>query len=233
MVTHGHQFIMRSLFYNNSLVNDSNMMSAANSRKAVSNHYSRETLSIQLILSRQHKMSKRVLTCITLSRACCTTSSLSVSNALVASSNRSMDGRLIIARAIAIRCFCPPLNCAPYHIVSGKWVSLLQTFFANLGAIAVWKLCYKIMRICTLGRGFNIFNRGVFYGLADVFGNRSRKQHWFLSCDNLRNVFNNKRNGIPTIPITLRNHWMLNSRKSVPSNFTEPMRNLVLPWKSE
>mmetsp|Transcript_34059 Transcript_34059/g.79126 ORF Transcript_34059/g.79126 Transcript_34059/m.79126 type:complete len:114 (-) Transcript_34059:862-1203(-) len=35
------------------------------------------------------------------------------SSALVASSKKSTDGFLISARAMAIRCFCPPENCEP------------------------------------------------------------------------------------------------------------------------
>jgi len=41
------------------------------------------------------------------------TFSLSVSNADVASSNNSILGSLIKARAMATRCFCPPDSCVP------------------------------------------------------------------------------------------------------------------------
>mmetsp|Transcript_70293 Transcript_70293/g.162536 ORF Transcript_70293/g.162536 Transcript_70293/m.162536 type:complete len:81 (+) Transcript_70293:346-588(+) len=47
------------------------------------------------------------------SSASCTTRSLSVSKALVASSSSSTAGSLTMARAIATRCFWPPLNCPP------------------------------------------------------------------------------------------------------------------------
>ncbi|KAF8096691.1 hypothetical protein N665_0303s0016 [Sinapis alba] len=47
------------------------------------------------------------------SKASWTTLSDSESNALVASSKRRMVGDLIIARAIAILCFCPPDICTP------------------------------------------------------------------------------------------------------------------------
>mmetsp|Transcript_23110 Transcript_23110/g.56987 ORF Transcript_23110/g.56987 Transcript_23110/m.56987 type:complete len:80 (-) Transcript_23110:1734-1973(-) len=47
------------------------------------------------------------------SRAACTSFSLSLSSALVASSNSRILGLDMIARAIAIRCFCPPLSCVP------------------------------------------------------------------------------------------------------------------------
>ena len=49
----------------------------------------------------------------TLSKACWTTDSDSVSRADVASSKRRILGFLTRALAIAIRCFWPPLNCAP------------------------------------------------------------------------------------------------------------------------
>ena len=50
---------------------------------------------------------------ISSSKAACTTPSLSLSSADVASSSSSTVGSLITARAIAMRCFCPPLNCTP------------------------------------------------------------------------------------------------------------------------
>jgi len=48
-----------------------------------------------------------------LSSACCTKFSDSESSALVASSSKSIAGFLIIALAMAIRCFWPPDNNAP------------------------------------------------------------------------------------------------------------------------
>mmetsp|Transcript_36330 Transcript_36330/g.85236 ORF Transcript_36330/g.85236 Transcript_36330/m.85236 type:complete len:145 (-) Transcript_36330:1436-1870(-) len=48
-----------------------------------------------------------------LSSASCTTPSLSESSALVASSSRRILGFRTSARAIAMRCFCPPDSCAP------------------------------------------------------------------------------------------------------------------------
>mmetsp|Transcript_2244 Transcript_2244/g.3098 ORF Transcript_2244/g.3098 Transcript_2244/m.3098 type:complete len:85 (-) Transcript_2244:744-998(-) len=60
---------------------------------------------------------------LSLSKACCTTSSLSLSSALVASSRRRMGGSLINARAMAIRCFCPPDSCVPE---SPTWVSYVS-----------------------------------------------------------------------------------------------------------
>mmetsp|Transcript_53113 Transcript_53113/g.142009 ORF Transcript_53113/g.142009 Transcript_53113/m.142009 type:complete len:84 (+) Transcript_53113:231-482(+) len=48
-----------------------------------------------------------------LSSASCTLRSLSVSRALVASSSKSTAGFRTMHRAIATRCFCPPLSWAP------------------------------------------------------------------------------------------------------------------------
>ncbi|KFM27091.1 hypothetical protein F751_1264 [Auxenochlorella protothecoides] len=47
------------------------------------------------------------------SSASCTTASLSASRAEVASSRSSTLGSLITARAMAMRCFCPPLSWMP------------------------------------------------------------------------------------------------------------------------
>mmetsp|Transcript_23604 Transcript_23604/g.38192 ORF Transcript_23604/g.38192 Transcript_23604/m.38192 type:complete len:104 (+) Transcript_23604:796-1107(+) len=47
------------------------------------------------------------------SSASCTTRSLSLSRALVASSSSRILGALIRARAMAMRCFCPPLSWTP------------------------------------------------------------------------------------------------------------------------
>ena len=49
----------------------------------------------------------------TVSSAACTVDSLSVSSADVASSSSRIVGLRTRARAMAIRCFCPPLSCAP------------------------------------------------------------------------------------------------------------------------
>jgi len=50
---------------------------------------------------------------VTLSSAAWTVASLSVSSADVASSSSRIFGSRTRARAIAMRCFCPPLSCAP------------------------------------------------------------------------------------------------------------------------
>mmetsp|Transcript_73208 Transcript_73208/g.211957 ORF Transcript_73208/g.211957 Transcript_73208/m.211957 type:complete len:90 (-) Transcript_73208:4439-4708(-) len=54
----------------------------------------------------------RRLAVINRSRASCTTRSLVASKALVASSKSNTDGFRTSARAMAMRCFCPPLSCA-------------------------------------------------------------------------------------------------------------------------
>mmetsp|Transcript_65477 Transcript_65477/g.147730 ORF Transcript_65477/g.147730 Transcript_65477/m.147730 type:complete len:101 (+) Transcript_65477:874-1176(+) len=50
---------------------------------------------------------------ISSSKAACTTRSLSLSSALVASSRSKIAGFLMIARAIATRCFWPPESLPP------------------------------------------------------------------------------------------------------------------------
>jgi hypothetical protein len=54
-----------------------------------------------------------VLPCAALSSAFWTTISLSLSNAEVASSRRRIFGFRTRARAMAIRCFCPPERAVP------------------------------------------------------------------------------------------------------------------------
>mmetsp|Transcript_36332 Transcript_36332/g.85249 ORF Transcript_36332/g.85249 Transcript_36332/m.85249 type:complete len:200 (+) Transcript_36332:1669-2268(+) len=65
------------------------------------------TSARRTVLSRW-AMRRVVLEAMIPSRASCTTFSLSLSRALVASSSRSIFGLRMIARAIAMRCFCPP-----------------------------------------------------------------------------------------------------------------------------
>lgn len=50
---------------------------------------------------------------LTWSKAACTMDSLSLSKAEVASSSNSILGSLTRALAMAMRCFCPPLNWVP------------------------------------------------------------------------------------------------------------------------
>mmetsp|Transcript_11838 Transcript_11838/g.29664 ORF Transcript_11838/g.29664 Transcript_11838/m.29664 type:complete len:91 (-) Transcript_11838:374-646(-) len=64
-----------------------------------------------------------VLDAMMLLRASCTTFSLSLSRALVASSRRRILGLRMMARAIAIRCFCPPESCAPLSPTSVSYLS--------------------------------------------------------------------------------------------------------------
>eukprot|EP00958_Prasinococcus_capsulatus_P000243 scaffold19_cov286-Prasinococcus_capsulatus_cf.AAC.3 len=51
--------------------------------------------------------------CMSESSAACTSASDSASSAEVASSSSMQGGSLITARAMAMRCFWPPLSCAP------------------------------------------------------------------------------------------------------------------------
>mmetsp|Transcript_12331 Transcript_12331/g.36634 ORF Transcript_12331/g.36634 Transcript_12331/m.36634 type:complete len:146 (+) Transcript_12331:237-674(+) len=63
------------------------------------------------------------------SSACCTTRSLSLSSALVASSSRSTGGSRTSARQMATRCFCPPdrrLPRGPTCVSQPLWLSMLS-----------------------------------------------------------------------------------------------------------
>mmetsp|Transcript_15374 Transcript_15374/g.24259 ORF Transcript_15374/g.24259 Transcript_15374/m.24259 type:complete len:133 (-) Transcript_15374:322-720(-) len=57
------------------------------------------------------------------SMAACTRCSLSASRAEVASSSSSTRGRRTSARAMAIRCFWPPLSCTPFSPTSVSYPS--------------------------------------------------------------------------------------------------------------
>mmetsp|Transcript_65732 Transcript_65732/g.176120 ORF Transcript_65732/g.176120 Transcript_65732/m.176120 type:complete len:90 (+) Transcript_65732:1069-1338(+) len=65
------------------------------------------------IVDRRCAMTSVVRPCLAESRASCTTRSDAVSRADVASSSSSIRGLRTSARAIAMRCFWPPLSCAP------------------------------------------------------------------------------------------------------------------------
>mmetsp|Transcript_2689 Transcript_2689/g.3097 ORF Transcript_2689/g.3097 Transcript_2689/m.3097 type:complete len:112 (-) Transcript_2689:1642-1977(-) len=87
----------------------------------------------------------RVFAFIRLSRAACTMRSLSLSSADVASSSIKMVGSLITARAIAIRCFCPPLSWMPLSptcvsYFSGNPSTNMWAFAALAAAITSWSV---------------------------------------------------------------------------------------------
>mmetsp|Transcript_44092 Transcript_44092/g.138558 ORF Transcript_44092/g.138558 Transcript_44092/m.138558 type:complete len:99 (+) Transcript_44092:30-326(+) len=70
--------------------------------------------ALRIVESRCAMTMTVILPCwIMLSIAACTVASLSASSADVASSRSSTLGRRTSARAMAMRCFCPPLSCAP------------------------------------------------------------------------------------------------------------------------
>mmetsp|Transcript_46441 Transcript_46441/g.132389 ORF Transcript_46441/g.132389 Transcript_46441/m.132389 type:complete len:96 (+) Transcript_46441:2372-2659(+) len=77
-------------------------------------------------------MTTVVRPCMTLSKASCTSRSVSVSRALVASSINRTAGSLSTARAIATRCFWPPERDRPSCETSvsspcGRWAANLAT----------------------------------------------------------------------------------------------------------
>mmetsp|Transcript_77102 Transcript_77102/g.186293 ORF Transcript_77102/g.186293 Transcript_77102/m.186293 type:complete len:80 (+) Transcript_77102:257-496(+) len=65
-------------------------------------------------VERRCAMTTVVLPSMSRSSAACTTASLAVSSAEVASSRRSTAGFLRMARAMAMRCFWPPLMRTPF-----------------------------------------------------------------------------------------------------------------------
>mmetsp|Transcript_5289 Transcript_5289/g.8499 ORF Transcript_5289/g.8499 Transcript_5289/m.8499 type:complete len:99 (+) Transcript_5289:345-641(+) len=77
-------------------------------------------LSALRMVVRRWAMTMVVRFCLIMrsSRAACTTFSLSLSSALVASSSNRMLGFLIMARAMATRCFWPPESCPPFSPTS-------------------------------------------------------------------------------------------------------------------
>mmetsp|Transcript_17056 Transcript_17056/g.46807 ORF Transcript_17056/g.46807 Transcript_17056/m.46807 type:complete len:129 (+) Transcript_17056:2396-2782(+) len=73
------------------------------------------------------------------SSACCTTCSLLVSSAEVASSSSRTGGLRSTARAMATRCFCPPLSCPPR---APQWVAKpLGKPRTNSSALASFAAC--------------------------------------------------------------------------------------------
>mmetsp|Transcript_66307 Transcript_66307/g.173846 ORF Transcript_66307/g.173846 Transcript_66307/m.173846 type:complete len:238 (-) Transcript_66307:2031-2744(-) len=76
--------------------------------------WSRTTiLSLSLIVDSRCAMTKAEPFLASLSRACCTSFSFSASRDAVASSSRMTSGLRTMARAMAIRCFCPPEKLPP------------------------------------------------------------------------------------------------------------------------
>mmetsp|Transcript_78905 Transcript_78905/g.198284 ORF Transcript_78905/g.198284 Transcript_78905/m.198284 type:complete len:99 (-) Transcript_78905:228-524(-) len=88
----------------------------------------------------------RCLASINLSKASCTTPSLSVSKALVASSNRRITGARTSARAMAMRCFCPPLSCAPRSPTSVRYFSgKSEMKVCAFDCLAAFSICWLLM----------------------------------------------------------------------------------------
>ena len=81
-----------------------------------------------MLVSSPFQVSNTLVKDFTLSKADCTIASDSVSSAEVASSNNKILGFLTRALAIAILCFCPPLNWAPLSPTSVSY------FYNNKGS---------------------------------------------------------------------------------------------------
>mmetsp|Transcript_32259 Transcript_32259/g.73723 ORF Transcript_32259/g.73723 Transcript_32259/m.73723 type:complete len:175 (-) Transcript_32259:964-1488(-) len=127
------------------------------------------------------------------SSACCTTFSLVVSSALVASSSSRIEGFLIMARAIATRCFCPPESCPPFcptSVSNPPGNSMMnEKALAILAASSTSSLVAPTFPFAMLSAMVPAKSTG--------------------SC--------------PTSPICSLNHRTLSSRMSTPSIFTLPL----------
>mmetsp|Transcript_30852 Transcript_30852/g.48349 ORF Transcript_30852/g.48349 Transcript_30852/m.48349 type:complete len:166 (-) Transcript_30852:2198-2695(-) len=134
----------------------------------------------------------RFVFCINSSRAACTMRSDSLSRALVASSSRRMLGFLIIARAIAMRCFCPPESLPPFSPTSVLYLSLKDS-------MNEWAL-----HICAAS----------ITSWSEEPGFPARILSMMLPM--------NRTGSCPTRPMVDRSHCKFSSLKSTPSKVTAP-----------
>ena len=75
------------------------------------------TMVVRFFVPRVKPKTEEVLELNNPSSAACTSFSDSLSSALVASSSSRTSGFPIIARAMAMRCFCPPLTNPPQPLL--------------------------------------------------------------------------------------------------------------------
>jgi len=151
-------------------------------------------MSASRIVDRRCAMTMVVRLCSDnkLSNAACTMRSLSVSSALVASSSSSTAGFLIIARAIAMRCFCPPDSCPPFSPTSVS--NLDGNCSIKPNALAILAASYTSSSV---DPGF---------------------PYWMFSAM----VPEKSTGSCPTSPICCRSHLTFSCRRSTPSSFTTP-----------
>mmetsp|Transcript_57515 Transcript_57515/g.91473 ORF Transcript_57515/g.91473 Transcript_57515/m.91473 type:complete len:150 (-) Transcript_57515:149-598(-) len=138
-----------------------------------------------------------LLSLIMVSSACCTKCSLSVSNALVASSSNNIFGLLIIARAIATLCFCPPDNRMPRSPTNVSYCSgndMMKS--CALAFFAASIICTSVIDCSSCSHKPNVILSRI--DLANKIG----------SCD--------------TYPILRCNHRRSNCFKSMPSMHISP-----------
>mmetsp|Transcript_10904 Transcript_10904/g.24811 ORF Transcript_10904/g.24811 Transcript_10904/m.24811 type:complete len:128 (-) Transcript_10904:989-1372(-) len=99
-------------------------------------------LSAFRIVDRRCAITTEVRPCISRSSASCTTRSLSLSSALVASSSSRIFGSLSTARAMAMRCFCPPDSWTPRSPTSVENpAGRRETKLCALAALAAASIC--------------------------------------------------------------------------------------------
>mmetsp|Transcript_28510 Transcript_28510/g.84409 ORF Transcript_28510/g.84409 Transcript_28510/m.84409 type:complete len:406 (-) Transcript_28510:1522-2739(-) len=127
-----------------------------------------------------------------LSSAFCTRRSLSVSSALVASSSSMTCGFLRIARAIAMRCFCPPLRLRP-RSPTLVWYALGRRLMKSF-ALAALAAAITSSSLAS-GRPMRMFSKIV---VAKSVGS------WL------------------TRPVWARSHLRSSWRRSIPSSSTTP-----------
>ena len=173
-------------------------------------------------------MTRVVRPSFALSKASCTIRSLSLSSALVASSSKSILGFLSKARAIAIRCFCPPDNCVPRspHSVSycldvcimKLWAfaflaaSMISSSVASRRPSLMFSLKVFIFHFM-FNVIFHIWNEVAAKKSAN---SRVSKQIFYLI------VIVNKLGSCDTTPILLRNQFMSSSAMLTPSTLIFP-----------
>ena len=153
------------------------------------------TVVILFIINKQSSLAQTntPLPADALSSAAWTIDSLSASNADVASSRRRIFGFLTIARAIAIRCFCPPLICPPPSPtnVSNFWkiqkqyvaVTVVKTNHNYCENSYLRQIHYEVISVCLSGSFFYFFICYTFSSPSNILGNRGGEENGFLGHD--------------------------------------------------
>mmetsp|Transcript_57234 Transcript_57234/g.135188 ORF Transcript_57234/g.135188 Transcript_57234/m.135188 type:complete len:266 (-) Transcript_57234:2511-3308(-) len=151
-----------------------------------------EMMSALRIVDRRCATTTHVRPTMSRSSASCTSFSLSASSDDVASSSSRIAGFLIIARAIATRCFCPPES----------WPPLDPTSVSNPSGNSMMKL-YALAILAASSTSARVAPALPLAMLSAI-------------------VPANSTGSCPTRPICSRNHLTLSSLRSTPSSLTMP-----------